>query len=127
MGKRPICCGQGVKKQVMNEEQYAKIVADIAANETEHKSFKRRLDDHDEALKKQGDILIVMERQSAAIEKMGGAVGRVEKKVDSIDTRVGQLEKEPADKWKKMSLEIIKYILIAAVGFAVSYLFKGTP
>ena len=112
---------------MMNEEQYAKIVADIAANETEHKSFKRRLDDHDEALKKQGDILIVMERQSAAIEKMGGAVGRVEMKVDSIDNRVGQLEKEPADKWKKMSLEIIKYILIAAVGFAVSYLFKGTP
>lgn len=111
----------------MDEKEYAGIKADLAANETEHKSFRRRLDEHDEALKKQGDILIIMERQSNAIEKMSGTVGRVEKKVDSIDTRVGQLEKEPADKWKKMSLEIIKYILIAAVGFAVSYLFKGTP
>ena len=126
MGKRPICCGQGVKKQVMNEEQYAKIVADIAANETEHKSFKRRLDDHDEALKKQGDILIIMERQSNAIEKMGTAVGRVEQKVDKIDSRVAVLETEPADKWKKITFEIIKYLVIAAIGFAASFFNKGT-
>lgn len=110
----------------MNEEQYAQIKADLAANDTEHKSFERRLDEHDEALKKQGEILLIMERQSNAIEKMSGAVGRVEKKVDSIDNRVAVLEKEPADKWKKVSFEVIKYIVIAAVGFAASFFFHGT-
>lgn len=111
---------------MMNEEQYAQIKADLASNETEHKSFKRRLDDHDEALKKQGDILIIMERQSNAIEKMGSAVGRVEQKVDKIDSRVAVLETEPADKWKKITFEIIKYLVIAAVGFAASFIIKGT-
>lgn len=112
----------------MNEEQYAQLKADLAANDTEHSSFKRRLDEHDAALKKQGDILIVMERQSNAIEKMGSSVMRVEKKVDSIDNRVAVLEKEPGDKWKKVTFEIIKYVVIAAVGFAASYLLNGgTP
>ena len=106
----------------MDEQRYAEITAALASNETEHKSFRRRLDDHDEALKKQGDILIIMERQSNAIEKMSGAVGRVETKVDKIDSRVAVLETEPADNWKKVTFEIIKYLVIAAIGFAASKL-----
>lgn len=110
---------------MMNEEQYAQIKADLASNDTEHKSFKRRLDEHDEALKKQSEILIIMERQSSAIERMGGAVGRVEEKVTRIDNRVAELEKEPADKWKKITYEIIKYLVIAAIGYVAALLFKG--
>lgn len=106
----------------MDEQHYADIAAALSSNETEHKSFRRRLDDHDEALKKQGDILIIMERQSNAIEKMSGAVGRVETKVDKIDSRVAVLETEPADKWKKVTFEIIKYLVVAAIGFAASKL-----
>ena len=104
----------------MNEEQYAKIVAELAANEMEHKSFKRRLDEHSEALQKQTEILVIMERQSNAIEQMTGAVGRVETKVTRIDERVGELEKEPGEKWKKIVFEIIKYSVVAAVGYAAS-------
>ena len=114
----------------MNEEQYAEIRADLAANETEHKSFKRRLDDHDALLKEQNKIIAVMERQSSAIESMNKSVDRVEKKVDSIDGRVAVLEKEPADKWKKISYEIVKYVVIALLGLAVGYVIKalgGTP
>lgn len=109
----------------MNEEQYAKIMANLGSNETEHKSFRRRLDEHDEALKKQNEILVIMERQSNAIEKMGGAVGRVETKVNQIDERVGKLEKEPGENWKKIVFEIIKYLVVAAVGYFSAGIFKG--
>lgn len=101
----------------MNEEQYAKIMADLGSNETEHKSFRRRLDEHDEALKKQNEILVIMERQSSALENMGGAVERVETTVNQIDERVGKLEKEPGENWKKIVFEIIKYLVIGAVGY----------
>ena len=37
----------------MNEEQYAEVVAKLASNETEHKSFCRRLDEHDALLREQ--------------------------------------------------------------------------
>lgn len=109
---------------MMNEEQYAQMRADLAANDKEHQSFKRRLDEHDEALKKQTEILVLMERQSNAIEKMTNAIGKVEDKLNTIDGRLSIIEKEPADKWKKTTYEIIKYIVIAAIGFGLSLLVK---
>ena len=109
----------------MNEEQYAQIRAELASNDTEHKSFKRRLDDHDAALKKQGDILLLLERQSNAIERMGRSIDRLEKTVEGVSNRVGTLEKEPADKWKKVTWEVVKYLLLAALGLLVGLIVKS--
>lgn len=108
----------------MNDEQYAEIVARLAANDTEHNSFKRRLSDHDEAIKEQNRIFIALEKQSSAIESMNTSMGRVEKKVDGIGSRVDALEKEPADKWKKITWEIIKYLVLALIGVAAGWIMK---
>ena len=111
----------------MNEgEHYAEILAQLAANEAEHKSFKRRLDDHDGLLKEQNKILIAIERQSNAIESMNKSMSRVETKVDGITGRVEALENEPADKWKKTTWEVLKYVLLAIVGLVVGWFIK-TP
>lgn len=108
----------------MNEEQYASIVAQLASNDTEHSSFKRRLDEHDTAIKEQNKIFIALEKQSSAIESMNNSVTRVEGKVDGISKRVDTLEKEPGEKWKKVTWEIIKYLVLALVGVAVGWLIK---
>ena len=108
----------------MNEEQYAKIVADLAANDTEHSSFKRRLDEHDTAIREQNKIFVALEKQSNAIESMNTSMGRVEKKVDGIGSRVDALEKEPGEKWKKVTWEIVKYMVLALVGVAVGWVIK---
>lgn len=110
----------------MNEDQYAELLAKMASNETEHKSFRRRLDEHAESLKRYGEILVIMERQSNAIERMGKALDRVEKTVASVDSRVAVLEKEPGEKWKKVSWEILKYVLLALAGLAMGWILK-TP
>ena len=109
----------------MNEDWYAEMKAGLSANATEHASFKRRLDACEDKLGEQTKMLVIMERQSNAIENMNAGIGRVEKKVDSIDGRVAVLEKEPADKWKKLAFEIVKYVVIAALGLAVGYIIKG--
>lgn len=110
----------------MNEgEHYAEILAQLAANEAEHKSFKRRLDDHDGLLKEQNKILIAIERQSNAIESMNKSMSRVETKVDGITGRVEALENEPADKWKKTTWEVLKYVLLAIVGLVVGWFIKA--
>ena len=88
----------------MNEEQYAQIKADLASNDTEHKSFKHRLDEHDEALKKQGEILLIMERQSNAIEKMSGAVGRVERRWTASTTAWLYSKRNPPTSGKRFPL-----------------------
>jgi predicted nucleic acid-binding Zn-ribbon protein len=107
------------------EDHYAELKAELAANETEHKSFKRRLDGCEEKLDKALNMQLVMERQSAAIENLGKGMGRVETKVNSIDSRVAELEREPGEKWKKISFEVLKYLVIALLGVAVGYVINA--
>ena len=111
----------------MNEDQYAEIHAQLAANEQEHKSFRRRLDEHAESLKKLGDILVAIERQGNALERIGRALDRVETTVDSVDKRVDALEKEPGEKWKKVTWEVLKYVVLALAGVAIGWVIKSTP
>lgn len=109
----------------MNEEQYADIKAQLSSNETEHLSFRRRLDEHDKLLEKQNDILVVLERQSNNIERLTGSMNRMETSMGSMDKRLGAIEQEPADKWKKATWKVVELLLAAAVGFFISYLTKG--
>ena len=110
----------------MNEEQYAEVVAKLASNETEHKSFCRRLDEHDALLREQNKIVVAIEKQSNAIETMNKSMGRVESKVDSLSGRVDAMEKEPGEKWKKVTWEILKYALLAVAGLVIGMILK-TP
>ena len=103
----------------MNEEQYAEVMAQLASNETEHKSFRRRLEEHDALLREQNKIVVAIEKQSNAIETMNTSMGRVEKKVDSLSGRVDAMEKEPGEKWKKVTWEILKYVLLAIAGVVI--------
>ena len=108
----------------MNEEQYAEVVARLASNETEHKSFCRRLDEHDALLREQNKIVVAIEKQSNAIETMNTSMGRVEKKVDSLSGRVDAMEKKPGEKWEKVTWEILKYVLLAIAGVVVGLIVK---
>lgn len=108
------------------EDEVMALKTTVAGCEKEHQDFKRRLDNHAEALKELRDIFIVLEKQSNAIERMGNALDRVEKTVDSVDSRVTRLESEPGEKWKKVTWEIVKYVVLALVGLAVGWILK-TP
>ena len=103
----------------MNEDQYAEVIAQLASNETEHKSFRRRLEDHDALLREQNKIVVAIEKQSAAIETMNTSMGRVETKVDSLSGRVDAVEKKPGEKWEKVTWEILKYVMLALLGILV--------
>lgn len=105
----------------MNDEQYAKIMMDLARNEQEHESYNRRLREHDEALKKQSDILVILEKQNGNIERLTGSMNRMEKSMENVDKRLDAIEKEPGDKWKKISYEIIKYIVLAILAVIAGY------
>ena len=98
----------------------------LAANDVEHSNFRQRLEDHQRTLDEHNKIYLALEKQSGAIQSMNTSLGRVEKKVDGISTRVDALEKEPGEKWKKVTWEIVKYVVLALVGLAVGWILK-TP
>jgi len=98
------------------EDQILEINKTLAACEKEHQDFNRRLNNHAEELRSLRNIFVTLEKQGNAIERMGRSLDRVEKKVDNVDERVESLEREPGEKWKKITWEVLKYILLAAIG-----------
>lgn len=107
----------------MNEEQYGKILADLAANEKEHESYNRRLKEHDVKLERQAEILIVLERLTQTVKSLTDRMGEMNTSFKALDARLGQIEKEPGEKWKKVVWEILKAALLAAVGYGLAKIF----
>lgn len=109
----------------MTEEQYAEVKAELASNGTEHGSFRRRLDEHDEKIEKLQQTQILLERLTNAVNNLSNGVGELKTTVQRVDSRVAALEQEPADKWKKITWEIIKAVVMAVVGAGIVLLTKG--
>lgn len=108
----------------MNEEQYAKIVADLAANEKEHEAYNRRLKEHDDKLEKQAEILIVLERLTQTVKGLTDRMGEINTSFKSLDSRLESIEREPGEKWKKIVWEILKWAIIGALGFAAGTIYN---
>lgn len=96
----------------------------MAENRTEHRSFRRRLDELEENGKRQTEILLALQRQADAIESINSKIDHVAGSVEQVAGRVREMEKEPAERWKKLAFEIVKYIALAAVGAAAGWLLK---
>lgn len=109
----------------MNEEQYAEVKAALASNDTEHGSFRRRLNEHDEAIKELQKTQVQLANLTNAVNNLATGIGEVKTAVQGVDKRVADLEREPADKWKKATWKVVELLLAAAVGFFISYMTKG--
>lgn len=109
----------------MNDEQYAEIIGALRANEQEHSSYNRRLHEHDEKIDKLQQTQIQLANLTNAVNNLANGIGEVKTAVQSVDKRVGELEREPADKWKKITWEIVKAVVMAAVGAGIAVVVKG--
>ena len=113
----------------LNEHDFMDLKGQVdretAANETEHASFRRRLDKLEEAGKERTEMLLAIQRQGTAIENIGKKVGEIAVSVGNVEKRVDEIEQEPADNYKKLKYEIIKYIVLAVLGAFVGYFIKG--
>lgn len=109
----------------MNEEQYAKIVAALESNETEHRSYNRRLQEHADSIKELQRTQIQLANLTNAVNNLASGIGEVKTAVQGVDKRVAELEREPADKWKKITWEIVKAVVMAAVGAGIAVIVKG--
>ena len=109
----------------MNDEQYAEVLKELAANNKEHESYNRRLKEHDEKLEKQNEILVLLERLTNTVKVLTDNMSEVKSTLHGVDNRLGVIEKEPAEKWKKAGWELFKYVLLAVVAGAVGYITRG--
>jgi predicted phage tail protein len=99
---------------IMHDEDIKTLREDMAANDKEHESFRRRLHEHDEQIN-------AIHTLATSVEKLADAMNETKKTVEKIDRRVEDIEREPADKWKKITFEVVKAIVVALVGAALMY------
>ena len=114
----------------MNDENHLHAIGEElaalkASNEADHKSYQRRLDALEDAQHQQTRMLLDIQNISNAQQNILSTINRIDGKVDKLDKRISVIEREPGDKWKKLAFEIVKYIVLAAVGVAVGYIIKG--
>lgn len=107
-----------------HNEEIGKLREDAAANEREHESFRRRLNEHDAKIEKMSDLMLAIQKQGNAIECMTNTLKEVKRSVETVENRVSQIEKEPGEKWKKIVFELVKYVVLAAAGAAIGYIIK---
>ena len=109
----------------MNEEQYAEIRGQLAANDKEHESYNRRLAEHAEHLERLDNTFVLLERLTNSVNALSASIGELKTTVQSMDRRVGEIEREPADKWKKMTWKVVELVLAAIVGAAIAVFLKN--
>ncbi len=109
----------------MNDEQYAEVMGALRANDKEHESYNRRLHEHDEAIKDLQQTQVQLANLTNAVNNLATGMTDLKTVVQGVDRRVAEMEKEPADKWKKASWKVVELLLAATVGFLISYLSKG--
>ena len=95
-----------------NSEQLAELRERMASNDQEHESFRRRLRDHDEKV----NCLIEL---TGSVKSLAVSMDQTRRTVEKIDKRVEAIEREPADKWKKITFEAVKLISAALIGAAL--------
>lgn len=92
-----------------NAQQLAELRERMASNDQEHESFRRRLRDHDEKV----NCLIEL---TGSVKSLAVSMDQTRRTVEKIDKRVEAIEREPADKWKKITFEAVKLISAALIG-----------
>ena len=108
----------------MNEEQYAEVKAALAANDTEHKAYNRRLEEHDKMIEGLRQTQIQLANLTNAVNNLASGMTDLKTVVQGVDKRVADMEKEPADKWKKATWKVVELILAAVVGAALVFFTK---
>lgn len=102
----------------------SQVDRETASNHAEHEMFKRRIKELEEAGKERTEMLLAIQRLGDAVKNVSTKVGEIAVSVSNVERRVDEIENEPADRYKKLTYEIIKYVLLAAVGAAVGYFIK---
>ena len=106
------------------QAQVSQMAERMAESRGDERAILRRLDELEASDRQQSGMLVTLQRQADEIEALRARVDKQTEYLDCVSNRVSEIEKEPGERWKKISFEIIKYIVLAAVGAAVGYLMK---
>ena len=77
--------------------------------EEEDNRQNKRLEECEQRIRAVGEIVRSLDRLTVSVEQMAVEVQKQGERLENI-------EKEPADNWKKATWEVIKYVIVLALG-----------
>lgn len=105
---------------------YDKIITDLqtqmASAKEQHKNIYTRLEKVEELTGSVQSLALSVRDLANAQKNAAEAQQRVDKKLDKLCTTVDNIQREPAQKWKNVTADVVKLVVAAAVGFILSRL-----
>lgn len=86
------------------------------------KDNKRRLDGIESEVKEQGKLLNTIDKLVAGLARFDEKITDLSDKIDGLGSRINLIELKPAEKWERIIFEILKYVVLAGVGFLAAKL-----
>lgn len=113
----------------MNAQELTTTVRDIEKTVSAHdeciKDHGRQISEVRAEVKEQGKLLQSIDRLAMGLTRLDEKMGDLSCKIDTFGNRIGAIELKPARKWEAVSIEIIKYIVLAGIGYLAATFLKG--
>ena len=106
------------------QARMAQMAEHVTESEYDQRAILRRLDELEHSDGQQNDMHVALQREDDAIDALHEMIDMLARQMTSVSDRVSAIEKEPGERWKKISFELIKSLVLAAVGAAIGYLSK---
>lgn len=74
-------------------------------------------------VKEQGKLLQSIDRLAMGLSRLDEKLTDVSAKMDVLGGRINLIELKPAEKWERIVYEVLKYLVLAGVGFLIAKLF----
>lgn len=101
------------------------VSARVAGIESTLREANTRLESMEKEVKEQGKLLQSIDRLAMGLSRLDEKMGDLSCKIDNFGNRIGAIEMKPAQRWEAVAMEIIKYIVIAGMGFLAAKLIGG--
>ncbi len=84
-----------------------------------------RLGTVEREVKEQGKLLQSIDRLAMGLSRLNEKMGDLSVKMDNFGSRINLIELKPAEKWERIIYEVLKYIVLAGLGFIAAKLIGG--
>ena len=73
-------------------------------------------------VKEQGRLLQSIDRLAMGLARLDEKMGDLSEKITVFGNRINLMELKPAEKWEKVGFEVVKYLVLAGIGYAIAKL-----
>ena len=101
-------------------QEFVTMNGKIASMEEKLNDECARLESVEKEVKEQGRLLQSIDRLTMGLSRLDEKMGDLSEKITTFGNRINLIELKPAEKWEKIAMEVIKYLVRAGIGYFIA-------